>query len=91
MPQELTPGRACIGALLGIVLWVPSSYAGALKEGAAVKSSHVCVRQTPQASVVELLEVMGIFEQARVQTKAMVEQLRGFASRIVPREVVYES
>jgi hypothetical protein len=100
MPQELTPGRACIAALLGIVLWVPSSYAGALKEGTAVKSSHVRVRQTPQASVVELLEVMGIFEQARVQTKAMVEQLRGenpkvpeafwseFASRVAARDAL---
>ena len=100
MPQELTRSCACIGALLGIVLWVPSSNGGALKEGAAVESSRVCVRQTPQASVVELLEVMGVFEQARAQTKAMVEQLRGenpkvseafwsdFASRVAARDAL---
>jgi uncharacterized protein len=100
MPKKLTPGRACIGALLGIVLWVPSSYAGALEEGAAVGSSPGCLRHTPQASVVELLEIMGVFEQARAQTKAMVEQLRGenpkvpqafwsdFSSRVAARDAL---
>ena len=79
---------------------MPSSYGGALERGAAVKSSHVCVRQTPQAAVVELLEVLGVFEQARAQTKAMVEQLRrenpkvpeafwsDFASRVAARDAL---
>jgi hypothetical protein len=71
--QPLTGlGRACFEALLGIVLLVLGSHAGAVES--AVSSR--CLRQTPKSAVVELLELTGVFERARAQTRAMVEQLR---------------
>ena len=65
-------GRACFEALLGIVLLVLGSRAVAVEN--AVRS--ICLRQAPEAAVVELLELTGVFERARAQTRAMVEQLR---------------
>jgi uncharacterized protein len=65
-------GRACFEALLGIVLLVLGSRAGAVENAASSR----CLKQAPEAAVVELLELMGVFETARAQTKAMVEQLR---------------
>lgn len=97
LPCSLTSGCDLLESAL---LLVRSSDGGALEEGSAVESSPVCVRQTPQVSVVELLEVMGVFEQARAQTKTMVEQLRGenpkvpeafwsdFASRVAARDAL---
>jgi hypothetical protein len=58
------------------------------------------MRQNQKASVVELLELMGLFEQAREQTNAMVAQLRrenpkvpeafwsDFASRVAARDAL---
>jgi hypothetical protein len=63
---------ACFDALLGIVLLVLGSRAGAVEN--AVSSR--CLRQAPEAAVVELLELTGVFERARAQTRAMVDQLR---------------
>jgi uncharacterized protein len=60
------------GALLGIVLLVLGSRAGALENAGGSQ----CLRQAPEAAVVELLELTGVFERARAQTRAMVEQLR---------------
>jgi hypothetical protein len=65
-------GRVCFEALLGIVLLVLGSRAGAVENAASSR----CLKQAPEAAVVELLELMGMFETARAQTKAMVEQLR---------------
>ena len=61
-------GRACSEALLGVVLLVLGSRAGAVENAAGSR----CLRQAPQAAVVELLELTGVFERARAQTSAMV-------------------
>ncbi len=65
-------GRVCFEALLGIVLLVLGSHAGAVENTASSR----CLRKAPEAAVVELLELKGVFERARAQTRAMVEQLR---------------
>ena len=65
-------GRACCEALLGIVLLVLGSRAGAVENA----DSSRCLRQAPEAAVVELLRLTGVFEGARAQTRAMLERLR---------------
>jgi uncharacterized protein len=67
---------ARFGALLGIVPLVLGLRAGAVEKAASVEASSRCLRQTPEAAVVELLELTGVFERARAQTRAMVEQLQ---------------
>ena len=88
--------RACFEALLGIVLLVLGSRAGAVENAASSR----CLRQAPEAAVVELLEFTGVFERARAQTRAMVEQLRrentkvpdefwsNFASRVADEDAL---
>jgi hypothetical protein len=68
--------RACSGVLLGIALFVAESHAGAVEAAASVEAGSRCPGQTPEAAVVDLLELTGVFERAREQTTAMVEQLR---------------
>jgi hypothetical protein len=65
-------GRACFEGFLGIVLLVFGSRAGAVENAASSR----CLRQAPEAAVVELLKLTGVFDRARAQTRAMVEQLR---------------
>jgi hypothetical protein len=100
MPQELMVRRGCSGVLLGTTLVILQFHGGAAVNAAAVETNPVCMRRTPEASVVELLEVMNVFAQARTQTKEMVEQLRrdnpkvpetfwvDFSSRVVSRDVL---
>ncbi|MDB6013454.1 MAG: hypothetical protein JWL65_5704 [Gammaproteobacteria bacterium] len=74
--------RACFAAaLLGIVLMVLGFRAGAVENA----DSSRCLRQTPESAVVELLKLTGVFERARAQTRAMVEQLRRVNTK-VPEE-----
>ncbi len=92
--------RTCLWVLLNTGLLLPQSRAGALDGLAAGETDSACLRQTPQASVVDLLEVMGVFEKARAQTHAMVEQLRrdnpkvpeafwaNFSARVADRETL---
>lgn len=63
------------------------SRAGAPEGADAIEVTSGCLRQTPQASVVELLELLGVFWNARVQTNALVEQLQRENPK-VPRELI---
>jgi hypothetical protein len=89
-------GRACLEALLGVVLLVLGSRVGAAESAAGSR----CMRQAPEAAVVQLLELTGVYERARAQTRAMVEQLRrentkvpeefwsNFASRVADKDAL---
>jgi hypothetical protein len=68
----VAPRRSASAAVAGIVLLVLGSGAGAVENTASSR----CLSQAPEAAVVELLELTGVFERARAQTTAMVEQLR---------------
>jgi hypothetical protein len=75
--REMRLVRACLALLLGTVLLVPECGAAVLEKAGAVATGSQCLRQTPEVSVVELLELLGVFANARAQTNTMVEQLRG--------------
>jgi hypothetical protein len=98
--------HACLLLLLGTILLAHESGAGGTvptripEKAAADEASSGCLRRTPEASVVELLELMGMFEEARTQTKSMVDQLRrknpkvpeaywsSFASHVADRDTL---
>lgn len=73
----LHPSRARVGAMLtSVLLLATECHADTLEKAEIAAGTSECSRQTLQASIVDLLDLLGVFATARVQTDAMVEQLR---------------
>ena len=90
-------GRAVAGGLLCLVL-TPGTSSAASGDVASVPSAQ-CLTATRAASVVQLLELTGVFERARTETAGVVERLRldnpkvltefwkSFTDRVAARDV----